>query len=95
MDARSTRRAAQRRELDGPLYQNANRLAHLCFLESCGVSAWLVHLLFTGDPHSPTTVKQWREAVLKADAELGIADISIESAGHVLLPAGSRDELIA
>ena len=29
----------------GRLYQSANRLAHLCWLQSLGVSAWLVHLL--------------------------------------------------
>ena len=46
----------------GPLYQNANRLAHLYWLESRGVQAWLVHLLFTGDPHGPTTEDEWEKA---------------------------------
>jgi len=29
----------------GPLYQNANRLAHVYWLGAQGVRAWLVHLL--------------------------------------------------
>jgi len=44
----------------GRMYQAANRLAHLYWLrEVLGVRAWLVHLLFVGDPHGPTTRDQW------------------------------------
>jgi hypothetical protein len=43
----------------GPLYQNANRLAHLYWLRFRGVRAWLVHLLFTDDPHQKTTAAEW------------------------------------
>jgi hypothetical protein len=46
-------------------------------------------------PARPDDREAVGEAVRKADAEPGIADISIDGAGHVLLPAGSRDELIA
>jgi hypothetical protein len=35
----------------GPLYQSANRLAHLYFLrEVAGVPTWFVNLCFAGDP---------------------------------------------
>jgi hypothetical protein len=79
----------------GPLYQNANRLAHVHWLRSLGVRAWLVHLLFLDDPHGPTNAAEWEAALKKADAELGLDGVSIPSAGHVLLPAGSREELVA
>ena len=39
----------------GPLYQSANRLAHLYFFrEVAGVPAWLVNVYFLNDSHSPT-----------------------------------------
>lgn len=79
----------------GRLYQTANRLAHLCWLRSFGVRAWFVHALFTGDPHGPTTADQWASAVKAANRELGLPDTPIAGAGHVLLPAGTRDELLA
>jgi hypothetical protein len=78
----------------GPLYQSANRLAHLCWLRSLGVRAWLVHLLFTADPHGPTTEPEWLAALEKTDQELGLAGIRVDHAGHVFLPAGNRSELI-
>lgn len=79
----------------GPLYQNANRLAHLCWLRSLGVRAWLVHLLFTGDPHGPTTEPEWVAALKKADEELGLAGIPIEDASHVFLEAGTREDMLS
>ena len=79
----------------GPLYQNANRLAHVYWLRSRGVQAWLVHLLFTDDPHSPTSAAEWEVALKAADDALGLTGVAVEAAGHVLLPAGSRDELLA
>lgn len=79
----------------GPLYQNANRLAHLCWLQSRGVRTWLVHLLFTGAPRAPTTEKDWHDALQKADEALGLTGVAVPSAGHVLLPARPREELVA
>jgi hypothetical protein len=77
----------------GRLYQTANRLAHFYWLrEVVGVRAWLVHLLFVGDPHGPTTQPEWKAALEAADAELGLTG-PIEGAGHVLLAAGTREEL--
>lgn len=78
----------------GRLYQSANRLAHLAWLQSVGVDAWLVHLLFTGDPHQPTTETEWSEALEKTNSELGLDGVSVERVGHVLLAAGPREELI-
>lgn len=79
----------------GPLYQSANRLAHVYWLRSLGVRAWLVHLLFVDDPRSPTTADEWEAALEKANAELGLEDIRTEAAGHVLLRAGARPDIEA
>jgi hypothetical protein len=79
----------------GPLYQNANRLAHLYWLEACGVQAWLVHLLFTGDPHGSTTETEWEAAIELADERLGLTGTPIPRAGHVCLEAGTYAELVA
>jgi len=79
----------------GRLYQTANRLAHLYWLnEVVGVRAWLAHLLFVNDPHSSTSVQEWTKAICEADAELGLVG-PVRGAGHVLLDAGERDELVA
>lgn len=79
----------------GRLYQTANRLAHLYWLnEVVGVRAWLVHLLFVNDPHSRTSAQQWTAEIRAADAELGLTG-PVTGAGHVLLDAGNRDELVA
>jgi hypothetical protein len=57
----------------GRLYQSANRLAHLYLLrERLGVPTWLVNVCFTGDPHSPTTLTQWKAALPPIHAELGL-----------------------
>jgi hypothetical protein len=78
----------------GRLYQTANRLAHLYWLnEVVGVRAWLVHLLFVNDRRSPTSADEWSSAIRDADAELGLRG-PVERAGHVLLDASDRDELI-
>ena len=79
----------------GRLYQNANRLAHVYWLRSRGVRAWLVHLLFTDDPHRPTTADEWNDALAKADTALGLTGVTVDAARHVLLPAGTRDELLS
>ena len=75
----------------GPLYQSANRLAHLYWLRSLGVRAWLVHLLFVDDPHQPTTAVEWADAMREANRALGLDGLTVEGAGHVLLPAAGGD----
>jgi hypothetical protein len=77
----------------GPLYQNANRLAMLLWLRQRGVDAWLVHLLFTEDRRSSTTVEQWQKALASADETLGLNGIDVPWAAHVTLPAGTYAEL--
>jgi hypothetical protein len=59
----------------GHLYQSANRLAHVYLLrERLGVPAWLINVCFTGDPHSPTTLAEWRTALPPLHSELGFID---------------------
>jgi len=75
--------------------QNANRLAHVYWLRSRGVRAWLAHLLFVDDPHGKTTAGEWELSLKQADDELGLTGLAVPAAGHVLLPAGTREELLA
>jgi hypothetical protein len=79
----------------GPLYQSANRLAHLYFLrEVAGVDAWLVHLCFTDDgEHVSTSEEEWRRGLERADRELGLTEGS-PYAGAAFLPARPRAELV-
>lgn len=78
----------------GPLYQTANRLAHLQWLRSLGVRAWLVHLLFLADPIGPTDAATWENALAEANEQLGLDGIVVDGAGHILLGAGTREELL-
>jgi len=71
----------------GRLYQMANRLAHLYWLRKQGVNAWLIHVLFIGDPRSPTTQATWETAMDVTEGELGIRGIGLPHAGHIFLPA--------
>ena len=71
----------------GPLYQSANRLAHLYFIrERLKNFAWLVNLCFTGDPIGPADQLAW-EAELKAvKSSLGI-NSALPFVINVFLPA--------
>lgn len=72
----------------GPLYQYANRLAHLfLFRQVLGLKAWLVNLYFIGDPHSPTSLQEWESGLGKAKAAMGISDIKIPGVAELFLPA--------
>lgn len=58
----------------GPLYQSANRIAHLFwFREILRYPAWLVNLYFLHDPIGPTAEPQWRDAISDVKRSLGIA----------------------
>jgi hypothetical protein len=83
------------KEWSGRLYQDANRLAHLYWLnELQDIDTWLVHLLFTEDTSTQSTsAESWEEAIAATSAELGIAGLEIPRAGHVILPAGSYEDL--
>ncbi|HLX75098.1 MAG TPA: hypothetical protein VKR26_10190, partial [Terriglobales bacterium] len=70
----------------GRLYQSANRIAFLYFLrEIAKVDAYLVNLYFTGDPHSPTTRREWDIAIENVNQELGIS--TVLGTATVFLPA--------
>jgi len=79
----------------GPLYQSANRIAHLYFLrEVVGMPAWLVNIYFVNDPHSATTLEEWEEDIDRVKAELGLSEIDVPYMAHVFLEAGVRSELV-
>jgi hypothetical protein len=77
----------------GRYYQFANRLAHMVWLRSQGVDAWIVHLLFTDDPHGPTSEGQWSAAMSELHAELGVTEEQLEHVGVVVVPALERSVL--
>lgn len=57
----------------GPLYQTANRFAHLHFLRNrLGVSAWLVQVYFLNDPIRPASRADWLPAIAGVHARLGL-----------------------
>ena len=58
----------------GPLYQHANRLAHLWWLRQEGVDAHLVFLYFVNadDVGGPGTVEEWKGAIQLEERVLGI-----------------------
>jgi len=77
------------------LYQTANRLAHIAWLRSRGVDAWLCHLFFLDDPlHQPTGRAAWEEGVGQAKRELGIAGLELPFAGHAYLEALDAGEVL-
>jgi len=79
----------------GPLYQYANRLAHLFFFrEVVRIPCWLVNAYFLCDPHSPTTRSQWDEALERLKRELGLTDIDVPHLGEVFLEARPRSDLV-
>jgi len=78
----------------GPLYQSANRFAHLYFFrEEVGIPAWLVNVYFLDDPDSPTTREEWRVALDQVKAELGLSNIVVPHAAELFLEARERREL--
>ena len=80
---------------DTPLYQSANRLAHLQWFNCRGVDAWLVHVLFTGDAYTkPATADEWKLAVREADRQLGLEGKPVQRAGYVTLPAVSGQQRV-
>ncbi|NQT89521.1 hypothetical protein HQ560_22315 [bacterium] len=77
----------------GPLYQSANRLAHLCFLrEIAEVPTWLVNIYFLNDPHSPTFRGEWDIALAQVKTELGLRDVAVPFTADVFLEASPQRE---
>ena len=60
----------------GDFYQYTNRLAHLYWLDSLGVPAWLVFLYFVGDVQQsgPAQVTQWVNPIASMRRQLGLPD---------------------
>ena len=69
------------------LYQCANRFAHLfLFRDTLRVPAFLVNVLFTNDPHSPTSTEQWKEGLLRIHSDLGVDEFP-DYYAEVFVPA--------
>ena len=86
--------ASDHADWTGPLYQSANRVAHLYFLrEIVKVPAWLVNVYFLCDPHSPTTREGWQVALTEVKAELGLDAIVVPHTTELFLEARERHEL--
>jgi hypothetical protein len=71
----------------GPLYQYANRIAHLYFLlKKVGRPAWLVNLYFLDDPIGPTTQEEWQLEIQNVKDSISLPQ-RISNAVDVFLPA--------
>lgn len=73
----------------GPLYQTANRLAHLHFLRRRAgrPDAWLLHLLFENDAtHLSTDRQAWEGALARVEDGLGLPS-EIPYVDHVFVPS--------
>jgi hypothetical protein len=76
----------------GPLYQSANRLAHLYFIrERLKRQAWLVNVYFTNDPIGPAEQHVWQVELQKVRASLGLPS-RVTFIADVFLPALTSDE---
>lgn len=79
----------------GPLYQSANRLAHIYFFrEVVGVQAWLVNVYFINDSHSPTTREDWSIALSRVKENLRLTGIRVPNTAELFLEAKDRSELL-
>ena len=77
----------------GPLYQSANRLAHLYFIrERIKHTAWLVNLYFINDPIGPADQAAWEVELQKVKASLGLATTALPSVIELFLPALTSSE---
>ena len=73
---------------DTPLYQSANRLAHLQWMNNRGIDTWLVHVFFAGDDHvAAASNEEWEAAAAEADRQLGLTAGAATRAAHVVLEA--------
>lgn len=75
----------------GPLYQSANRMAHLYFFRKiAGVPAWLANIYFLNDRHSPTDREEWQNQLKKVKAELGISGLDISYMADIFVEASGK-----
>jgi hypothetical protein len=77
----------------GSLYQMANRLAHLHWLQAQGREAWLAMVCFVEDStYKPTTREQWETELPNVWHQLGL-DGPPARVGHFFLPGRPAEEL--
>lgn len=80
----------------GRLYQSANRLAHVLFLQShTGMPVWLANLCFTLDPRTPWSEADFQGCLKDIKRELGWPAGRVPHALDIFLPARDRSELLA
>lgn len=80
----------------GPLYQSANRLAHVRFLmSSTGKPVWLANLCFTLDPRTPWSEADFRDRLKQIKEELGWTTRAVPHTLDIFLAARDRSELLA
>ncbi len=66
--------AEQVSDWTGPLYQSANRIAHLFFIrQRLNRPCFLLNLYFVADPYRSTSQAEWDEALLAVHRELGLS----------------------
>lgn len=89
--AKAAFKASPESDWTRPLYQYANRLAHLDFLRRHGVPAWLVNVYFVNDRDmaGPQTVDHWQGAVAMAKHVLGLGQRPVRFAVDVFLDVQS------
>src|SRR5574341_1446631 len=80
---------------EGSMYQYANRLAHMFFLQQrAGLQAWLINLCFLNDPHRPTPLAEWESSLATIKQNLGFKTKAIPLTADVFLPARERSEFL-
>jgi hypothetical protein len=80
----------------GRLYQFANRLAHVSFLqEHTRLPVWLVNICFTLDRRTPHSKEAWLSELKTIKKELGWPTEPVPRSVDVFLAARERKELLA
>lgn len=81
----------------GSLYQYANRLAHVAFLRSNGVDAYMVNLCFYGELHRSrnTSEQAWRSAAVDIKKEIGFTGAAPTWLVDVFLPVMDKAEFLS
>ena len=53
-----------------------------------------MNVYFINDPHSPTTLENWHNALKQVKEELGLTGIQVQNTAELFLEARERDELL-
>jgi hypothetical protein len=90
--AKQWSKAAPEADWTGPLYQAANRIAHLYFFrQQICRPCFLIHLYFVGGTYKPTSQAEWDQALDAAHQELGL-NASVSGLVEVFLPGKTTCE---